>query len=441
MRRLTLIYPAIGRKAGQPFVRSWQLQPLAIARLAAMTPSEWQIRFFDDRMEPIDYEPATDLVAISIETYSSKRGYQIASAFRKKGVPVVLGGYHATLCPEESGEHADAVCIGEAESVWPRILEDADCGRLRRFYEGDRSRPLEGLQPQRAVFEGKNYLPVALVETSRGCPFQCNFCSIGAAFRGTYRRRPAHDIVEELRQVRDRYVFFVDDNIVGDKAGARELFEAITPLGIQWMSQGSLHALNDETLARQMARSGCMGLLVGFESLNPANLSAMGKRINRVDDYRAALSCLRRAGIFVYGTFIFGYPHDTPESFEETVRFAKSESLFLAAFNHLVPFPGTPLYRDLEAGGRLTYPKWWLHDAYRFGQVPFRPVAMDAATIEDNCHRTRRSFYTWGSILRRSLNFRCNSPSLSRAWAFWMLNWMLRRELSQKAGIPLGGAG
>lgn len=440
MPRLTFIYPAIGRKPGKPFVRSWQLQPLAIARLAAMTPPEWQVNFFDDRMDVINFDAATDLVAISIETYSAKRGFHVAAQFRKRGVPVVIGGYHATLCPDETKEHADAVCVGEAESAWPTILNDVQRGQLQPFYHGDRSRPLAGLIPDRGIFKGKNYLPVALVETSRGCPFQCNFCSIGAVSQSSYRRRPVQEIVEELRQVRDKYVFFVDDNIVGDPAGARELFEAITPLGIQWMSQGSLHALRDESLVRQMARSGCMGLLVGFESLNRENLAAMGKRINRVDEYRAALDCLRRAGVFVYGTFIFGYPHDTPASFEESVRFAKAENLFLAAFNHLVPFPGTPLYRELEAAGKLKYPQWWLHEDYRFGQVPFHPEAMAAKEIEEHCHRTRRSFYTWGSILRRSLEFRTNSPTPGRAWAFWMLNWMLRRELGQKAGIPLGGA-
>ncbi len=440
MRRLTLIYPAIGRKPGEPFVRSWQLQPLAIARLAAMTPPDWQVTFFDDRVESINYEMATDLVAISIETYSSKRGFHIASQFRQRGVPVVLGGYHATLCPEETKEYADAVCIGEAESVWRTILDDVGRRQLKPYYRGERSRPLEGLQPDRSVFRGKNYLPVALVETSRGCPFQCDFCSIGAVFEGTYRRRPVQEIVEELRGVHDKYVFFVDDNIVGDPAGARELFEAIAPLRIQWMSQGSLHALKDDKLVQQMARSGCMGLLVGFESLDEQNLAAMGKRINRVDDYRATLRRLRRAGVFVYGTFIFGYPHDGPKSFEESVRFAKEETLFLAAFNHLVPFPGTPLYRKLEADGRLKYPQWWMSDEYRFGQVPFRPAGMEADEIEARCHQARGAFYTWPSIFRRSLEFRCNSPTPGRAWAYWMLNWMLRRELSQKAGIPLGGA-
>ncbi len=440
MPRLTLVYPAIGRKPGKPFVRSWQLQPLAIARLAAMTPPDWQVFFFDDRMDLIDFDCATDLVAISIETYSAKRGYHIAAQFRKRGIPVIIGGYHATLCPDETKSHADAVCIGEAESVWPLILQDAQRGQLQPFYRGDRSRPLNGLIPDRGIFKDKKYLPVALVETSRGCPFQCNFCSIGAVFQSTYRRRPVEEIVEELRHVHDKYVFFVDDNIVGDPAGAVELFEAIAPLKIKWMSQGSLHALRDESLVRQMTRSGCMGLLIGFESLNRQNLAAMGKRINRVDEYSAALDCLRRAGVFVYGTFIFGYPHDNLESFNECVRFSKEEKFFLAAFNHLVPFPGTPLYRELEEAGQLQYPQWWLHEDYRFGQVPFRPQAMSAQEIEEQCHLSRRSFYTWRSMLQRSLEFRNNSPTPGRAWAFWMLNMMLRRELSQKAGIPLGGS-
>ncbi len=436
--RLTLIYPAIGQKPGKPFVRSWQLQPLAIARLAAMTPAFWQVTFMDDRMETIDYDVAADLVGLSIETYSSKRGYQIASRFRQRGVPVVVGGYHATLCPEEAKQHADAVCVGEAEPVWQEILADAERGQLQPFYRGEGRSPLTGLQPDRGVFNGKQYLPVALVETSRGCPFRCKFCSIAAAFEGTYRRRPVREIVEELAGVRDKYIFFVDDNIVGDPAGAREFFEAIAPLRIRWMSQGSLHALNDESLIRRMANSGCMGLLIGFESLDERNLAAMGKRINMIGEYRAAIARLRSAGIFVYGTFVFGYPHDTPESFAQSVRFAKEEKLLLSAFNHLVPFPGTALYRELEQEGRLTYERWWLSDEYRFGQVPFRPEAMSAAQIEAHCLAARRSFYTWNSIVRRSLEFRCNSRNPGRAWAYWLLNLMLRREVSQKSGIPLG---
>ena len=282
--------------------------------------------------------------------------------------------------------------------MWPAILQDAARGQLQPFYRGDRSRPLDGLVPDRRIFKGKNYLPVALVETSRGCPFQCNFCSIGAVFQGSYRRRPVQEIVGELRQVHDKYVFFVDDNIVGDPAGARELFEAIVPLRIQWMSQGSLHALRDEVARapdgqeRLHGIAGRLRVAEPPESRGDGQAHQPGGRIPRC----AGLPAAGRR--FCLWNFYFWLsPFDTTESFEESVRFAKKENLFLAAFNHLVPFPGTPLYRELAATGRLQYPQWWLHEDYRFGQVPFHPAAMEAIEIEENCHRARSSFYTWGS--------------------------------------------
>lgn len=439
MPRLILIQPAMGRKPGESFVRSWQLQPLAMARLAAMTPARWDVLFMDDRMERIDCDAKGDLVGISVEAYTARRGYAIAERFRARGVPVVLGGYQATLCSDDAAAHGDAVCVGEAEGVWEDILADAEHGRLRKIYRGDSSRPLRDLRCDRRVFEGKRYLPLALVETSRGCPFRCGFCSIAAFFKGSCRRRPVAEVVEELRGLGEKRVFFVDDNIVGDPAGARELFRAITPLGIRWLSQAGLHGLRDEGLIREMARSGCTGLLVGFESLEQGNLDAMGKGTNRLEEYGGTLARLRRAGILVYGTFVFGYPHDTPDSFDKAVRFAVRERLFLAAFNHLVPFPGTPLYARIEAEGRLKYPQWWLHDDFRFGQAPFRPAAMDAAELEARCLAARREYYSWGPMLRRSLDFRANSGSPGRAWLYWTLNMMLRREVSEKSGIPLGG--
>lgn len=439
MRRLTLIYAAMGRKPGKPFVRSWQMQPLAIGRLAALTPKSWQVTFFDDRVEDIDYEVKTDLVGIAVETYSAKRAYEIAARFRQRGIPVIFGGYHATLCAEEVLEHGNAVCIGEAESVWQEILQDAEQGSLKRIYKGDRSKPLDGVYPARSIFDGKNYMPLALVETSRGCPFRCKFCSISAAFEGSYRRRPVQDVVEELKSIPQKNVFFVDDNIVGSSASARELFDAIAPLGIKWVSQASLHALKDDDLVEHMACSGCLGVLVGFESLNPKNLAAMGKGNNRIEEYRSILKRLRKAGIFVYGTFIFGYPHDTPESFEESIRFAMEEKLFLAAFNNLVPFPGTLLYQEIEAEGRLKHDRWWLSGEFEFGQVPFNPQSMEASEIEKRCHNARERFYSWGAIFKRGLNLSGEGRSYAGSWLYWSLNLLLRRERRQKFGIRLAG--
>jgi radical SAM superfamily enzyme YgiQ (UPF0313 family) len=443
--RLLLIYPAIGRKPGQPFIRSWQLQPLAIARLAAMTPPDWHITFMDDRVEDIDYAAPADLVAISIETFTARRGYHIARRFRARGIPVVFGGYHATLCPDEARQHADAICIGEAEGLWEQILRDTARRTLQPVYRHPPSPsrpPLTGLACDRTLFKGKNYLPVALVETSRGCPFRCNFCSITAAYQNTYRRRPATEIATEIAASHAKTIFFVDDNIVGDQNGALKLFEAITPLKIHWISQASLHALRDENFVAAMARSGCLGILIGFESLAPRTLASMGKRANHIDDYRATVRRLRRAGISIYGAFVFGYPDDTPDIFDKTLRFAKESRFFLSAFNHLIPFPGTPLYDEFLAAGTLPADTpWWLDENYRFGQVPFTPAqGMSAREIEQNCERIRRSFYSIPSALHRGIDFRCNTRTLGKTLTFWHLNLLLRKELTQKKGIPLAGA-
>jgi radical SAM superfamily enzyme YgiQ (UPF0313 family) len=187
-----------------------------------------------------------------------------------------------------------------------------------------------------------------------------------------------------------------------------------------------------------MVQSGCIGLLIGFESLHSGNLTEMGKRVNHIGQYHDALTRLRRAGIAIYGTFVFGYPHDTPELFTQTVRFARNEKLFLAAFNHVVPFPGTPLYAEIAARGGLRYPQWWLSEQYRFGQVPFHPQGMSAEAIEDYCFQVRNAFFNGTSILQRSLDNRANCAGLRKTSTFFGLNLLLQREVAQKRGIPLG---
>lgn len=438
MPRLTLIYPCIGRFPGDKYVRSWQMQPLAMAVLAGLTPKEWDITFFDDRLEEIDFDMPTDLVGISVEAYTSKRGYQIAAKYREKGIPVVIGGYHATLCPDEVKEHADAVCLGEAEWVWEKLLEDAKAGQLKSFYDGQGRTEIYGIKPDHSIFKGKNYFSIALVETGRGCPFNCDFCSITALHKGTYRRRPIPEIVAELKSLNEKFVFFVDDNVIGDMKNARELFAALKPLGIKWVSQASINAAKDPEFLKEMVESGCTGLLIGFESLDPGNLDAMGKKVNRPEDFSEALGNLRKAGIAIYATFVFGYPNDTPEIFRQTVEFARKEKIFMIAFNHMVPFPGTPLYRKIEEEGRLRYPKWWLDEEFRFGQVPFNPPSMSYAEIEEHCHHSRKAFYSVPSILERGLEFKANCKNWEMTKVFYGLNFLLRHEVTQKRGIPLG---
>ncbi len=440
MPHLTLIYPAVGHRPGRRYIRTWQMQPLAMAALAGLTPPDWRIAFFDDRLETIDWTVDTDLVALSIETFTARRGYQIAARFRARGIPVVMGGYHATLQPGDALNHADAVCVGDAEDVWSQILGDAARGALQPRYAGNPVRPLAGCRYDRSIFRGKNYMPLTLVETGRGCPFRCRFCSITAFYDATHRRRPAAEIADELRRLHAREVFFVDDNFTGDGAAVHDLCAALRPLRLRWVTQASLAALRDPTVVAAMAGSGCAGLLVGFESLDPPTLDTMGKSGNRVPDYVPVLDSLRRHGIAMYGTFMSGYPGDAADAATRAVAFAQEQAMFLAAFNHVVPFPGTPLYAELAAAGRLLYPRWWMSRNYRFGQVPFRTGDGPPAELENRCIEARRRFYSLPSIARRSMDRCANTPTVRKAAVFWGLNLALRREVDQKSGLPLGDA-
>jgi radical SAM superfamily enzyme YgiQ (UPF0313 family) len=391
MPHVTFIYPCVGRFPGKHYVRSWQMQPLSIGVLSSLTPTEWQRSFFDDRLEPINFDQPTDLAAISIETFTARRGYQIAEEYRRRGIDVVLGGYHATLCPDEAAEHADAVCVGEAEGSWQNILNDASSGKLSRFYRSSRPASLAGVHPDRSVYRGKNYFKLAMVESGRGCRFKCSFCSISSFYHSTYRRRPVDEIAAEVKQLKERTIFFVDDNIIGDLATARELFHALEPLKINWIGQCSINAASDPELLKLMSQSGCRGLLVGFEALDAANLKSVGKSINEAVDYHEALGAFRKNGILIYGTFMFGFVGDSPSSIRAVVEFARREKLFLAAFAQIIPFPGTRLYSQMESEKRLMYQRWWLNDRYRFGQAPFYPASLSPKELESSCYRPRRN--------------------------------------------------
>ncbi|MDP3879066.1 MAG: radical SAM protein [Dehalococcoidales bacterium] len=438
MPRVTFIYPCVGRFPGTRYVRSWQMQPLAIGVLSALTPAGWQKSFYDDRLEAIDFSQPTDLAAISIETFTARRGYQIADEYRKKGIPVVLGGYHATLCPEEAREHADSVCIGEAEKVWQHILNDASGGKLASVYSAPRSANLAGIRTDRGIFEGKHYFKLAMVESGRGCRFNCSFCSISAFYQSTYRRRPVDEIIGEIKQLKEKVIFFVDDNIVGDTATGRELFKALIPLKINWIGQCSINAATDTALLELMSQSGCRGLLVGLESLHAINLNTVGKAINQTIDYEQALGAFRKNGISIYGTFMFGFPADSTRTIRDAVDFARRQKLFLAAFAQIIPFPGTPLYSQFEAENRLMYPDWWLSDHYLFGQAPFYPVGMSPAELEQSCYAARRDFYSFSSILQRGREFSANCARPRMAGVFYGLNYLMHREVSRKFGIPMG---
>ncbi len=442
--RLTLIHPCVGRRPGMKgYIRTWRMEPIPPAMLAALAPAGVEVSFHDDRVEPIPFDQPADLVAMSVETYTARRAYQIASEYRRRGVPVAMGGFHATLCPGEVASWADSVVVGEAEETFPELIDDYRSGTPKKLYQAAERPRLGGVLPDRSIFRGKGYLPIRLVEFSRGCRFQCEFCAVTSFFGATHNHVPADRIADEVRRVRrpGQMIFFIDDNITSDLPAAKELMRALIPLGVRWVSQSSTAVAWDEEALELMKRSGCQGLLVGFESLDPGNLAAMNKRFNLAHGGpAAALENFRRAGLRIYGTFIFGYDGDGPETFEETVRFAVDQGLYIAAFNHITPFPGTPLYRRLEGEGRLLYDAWWLDPAYRYNEVPYRPLRMSPEELEAGCLQARRSFYGWPSILRRAVK-PANRRGALMLGNFFVINAMHQLDVDRRSGLPLGDQG
>jgi radical SAM superfamily enzyme YgiQ (UPF0313 family) len=438
--RLTLVHPAVGRRPGTDYMRTWQMEPLPIAVLAALTPKDVEVSFYDDRMERIDFDRPTDLAAIPIETYTAKRAYQIASEFRRRGVPVVMGGFHATLMTDEVKDYAEAVVVGEAEDIWPQVIEDARCGRLQRVYRSNSQPDLGKVRYDRSLFRGRRYLPIGLVETGRGCRFPCDFCAVQTFFQRTARHRPIDAIVAEIASLKreKRLFFFVDDNFAADLAFARELAEALTPLDIRWVTQMSINAAHDEAFLSALSRSGCRGVLIGFESLDETVLRAMRKTFNTMrGGFSTALANLRRHGIRVYGTFVFGYDGEREASFDAAAEFAIDNRFYLAAFNHLTPFPGTPLFARLQREGRLIYERWWLDERYGYNGIPFRPAAMAPDDIRQGCLRARRRFYAWRSMLRRAFDpVNRADPFMFRN--FFVINGMHRVEVGKRDHFPLG---
>ncbi len=439
--KLTLIYPCMGRRPGKSYVRSWQMEPLPAAQIAGLTPRGIDIAFWDDRMEPIPYDDPTDLVALTVETYTAKRAYQIASEYRRRGVPVVMGGFHPTLVPNEVLRYAESVVVGEAEETWPELLRDFQRGEMKRVYRTTRRPDITQTMPDRQIFGKKNYLKFGLVEAGRGCTQHCEFCAIQTGFAATQTMRSPQVIAEEIRALKKTHnlFFFVDDNIVAHLDKAKELFEALIPLRIRWVSQASINMTYDRELLQLMKRSGCLGVLIGFESLNDENLRSMNKGFNTARGGAGeAVKRLHEHNLLLYATFVFGYEGDTLQSFRDTVQFGIDNKIFMMAFNHCTPFPGTPLYDRLKQEGKLLYDEWWLDDRYRYGEVPYES-SLSPNVIQAECVKARKHFYGPRSILQRMC--KTNTPSVEMLRNYLFINLLLRKEASQREHYPLGDLG
>ena len=415
------------------------MEPLVFAILAAQTPDDAEVVLVDERLEAIPYDAATDLVAITVETYNARHGYQIAARYRQRGVPAVMGGYHPTFLPDEALRHANAVVVGDAEGVWEEVVRDARNGTLRKVYRSQEQRSLAGLRFERGIFRGKRYAPIPLVQYGRGCRYACEFCSIRAFYGSNLRQRPVREVVAEIEALDRRHIFLVDDNIFVDVPKAEELFRALVPLNIRWSCQISIDVAANDSLMRLLERSGCTTAVVGFESLDAGNLQQMRKAWNlRHLDYDTAVRKFHDRGIMIYGSFVFGYDHDTTDSFDRCVEFALRSKFYLANFNPLTPMPGAALDDRLRAEGRLIYDRWWLAPEYRYGQATFRPRGMSVDELTEGCFRARREFNRYSSILSRALDFGANCRDPYRLGLFAASNLVSRREIHRKQGRRLG---
>jgi radical SAM superfamily enzyme YgiQ (UPF0313 family) len=377
-----------------------RMPELTLPVLAALTPPDVEVIVTEEEIEEVVYKSHVGLVGISYMTPIAARAYEIADEYRKRGAKVVLGGIHATALPEEAIQHADAVVIGEAENVWASVIEDFRAERLKKFYRSECYPDLIGLPtPRRDLLKkGMTFSPYS-IQTTRGCPFGCHFCSVTKFFGGTFRFRPVEEVVREIASAGKKIWLFIDDNITGNQTYARELFQELIPLGIKWGGQSTtLLAKNDELL-KLAAKSGCLGLFIGFESLNESNLRDMGKRINRVKEYEECVKKFHDHGILVLASFIFGLDHDDKSVFERTLDFLMRTKVVAASLPVLVPYPGTRVYDEMEAEGRILTKDW---SKYDLDNAVFRPKLMEPEELEEGARWATCQFYSRSSIISRA---------------------------------------
>ncbi len=435
--KIIFIQPAVGKDENKDYLKSWQMESLCIAQLSALTPREIKRVFFDERLEDINFDEKADIVALTVDTFSAKRAYQIAAIFKEKGLTIIMGGKHATLCTNEVAEHADVVVAGEAEDIWKGILNDIRAGRAKKVYRSEKRANLSGYMPDRSIYGNKKYLPISLVETSRGCVFNCDFCAVTAFYKQTYKVRPVDDVITEIKTLKHKVIFFVDDNIGADSHHFKELLTKLIPLKIKWFSQISINIMQNEETLDLMRKSGCLGVLIGFESIDKKNLEQMKKDSTKtIIGYEDVLVKIRKKGIAIYATFVFGYDNDTSELLKRTLQFSIEQKFIFAAFIPLIPYPGTPLYEKLKQENRLLQDKWWLENDY-YCDVAFRPKTMSPQELSTACFEMRKAFYSVKSIFKR-IEFKANCRDWLSFIIFFWFNLIFRKETRQREDMPLG---
>lgn len=401
---------------------------LNLAIIAAMTPPDVEIRIIDESVEPVDFEWDADLVGITGMTNMAPVGYVIADEFRRRGKKVVLGGVHVTVCPDEAQAHADAVVVGEAEPVWHELLRDFRAGQLKPRYKPPALFDMGGYGvPRRDLLKQEKYLFPSTLETGRGCPFDCEFCSVSRTAGRSYRFRPTEDVLEDVASLKNRWVFFVDDIINGHRQHALELFRALRGKGLKWAGQATVMIARDKELLDAAVEAGCRGLFIGFETFSSPNLKKLGKPDNWRERFFEACENLHEKKVAIWGGFVFGLDTDTLHGLQETVKLAAEAKLEYAQFSRLTPLPGTAQWKQFEAENRITEYDW---SKFNFQHVVYKPKLLTPDELNYAVREAWKEFYSTKNVARRLMR---NRPPVTRGdLIHWALNLGISRIVSQR---------